>query len=147
MAKVTSNWKITFDPAGSARVLLDFGDKIEGEPVWSLKKGVQTTPLDDAVAPFLRAAGNAVVTFTIKVFTDEALDATARQRIMESLISISALVKKPLRIQVDTITDRYWQFANCCISDHTPSREIESAKARLYKTYSITATGLVQVGP
>ena len=143
--KVTSNWEFTFDPLGVPRVILAFGDKVDGEPQWSMKKGLQVTPLDEAVAPFLRAAGGAVVNFTIKVYTDESLDATARQRVMESLLAVGPLVKKPLRIKVLGISPRYWQFANSFITEHTPSREVDSTKARLCKSYSITATGLVQV--
>lgn len=146
MSKVRSNWRFTFDPAGTARVLVAFGDLLVGEPEWSLRKSLAVTQLDEAAAPFLRAGGNAVVSFNLKVYTDEALDATARRTVLESLIAVAPLVKKPLRVEVLGISPTYWQFSNCYITEHTPAREMDAGTARLVKTYSITATGLVRVG-
>ena len=146
MSKVRSNWKFTFDPAGTARVLVAYNDLLDGEPAWSLRKNLVVTQLDEAAAPFLRAGGNAVVSFSLKVYTDETLDSLARRELLESLIAVAPLVKKPLKVEVFGITATYWQFANSYITEHTPVREIDSSRARLVKTYSITATGLVRVG-
>ena len=146
MSKVRSNWRFTFDPAGTARVLVAYNDLIDSEPVWSLRKSLAVTQLDEAAAPFLRAGGNAVVSFSLKVYTDETLDSLARRELLESLIAVAPLVKKPLRVEVLGISPTYWEFANSYITEHTPAREMDAGTARLVKTYSITATGLVRVG-
>lgn len=146
MAKVRSSWKFTFDPSGTARVLVAFNDLIDSELVWSLRRNLMVTQLDEASAPFLRAGGNAVVSFNLKVYTDESLDATARRELLESLIAVAPLVKKPLKVEVAGISPTYWQFANSFITEHTPVREMDSSRARLCRAYSITATGLVRVG-
>lgn len=147
MPKTPSNWRFTYDPAGVPRVLVAFGDKIEGEPRFPLTKGMELVNLVDSLAPFLRPSGNNSVSIQFEVYTDESLDATARQRVMESLIAVGPLGRKPLRIEVYGITDRYWQFSHSVITEHNPGRWLESAKARLVKGYTITATGLAQVGP
>ena len=126
MSKIRSNWRFTFDPAGTPRVLVAYDDLIDSEPVWSLRKSLMVTQLDEAVAPFLRAGGNAVVSFSLKVYTDETLDALARRAILESLIAVVPLVKKPLRVEVAGIAGTYWEFSNCYITEHTPTREIDS---------------------
>ena len=146
MSKVRSNWRFTFDPAGTARVLVAYNDLIDSEPVWSLRKSLAVTQLDEAAAPFLRAGGNAVVSFSLKVYTDETLDSLARRELLESLIAVAPLVKKPLKVEVFGITATYWQFANSYITEHTPVREIEAVLPRLCRSYSITATGLARVG-
>jgi hypothetical protein len=147
MPKISSNWKLTFSPASSPKVLLDYGDKIEGELRFPLSKGMEVVDLVDSEAPFLRDNGNNTYQIQFEVYTDEALDKTARQRVMESLIAVGAYGRAPLRIQVSGITDRYWQFANSFVREHNPGRWLDAPVARLVKGYTITATGLTQVGP
>ena len=140
--KTASQWKLTFDPSGSALVICDFGDWIEGELRFPLERGVEVEPLIDAEAPFLRLSGNAVVRTQIDVYEDKTSDASARAAVLDSLISVESLGKKPLRIQIYGRTDQYWQFAEAVISSHNPGRHMESLAARLVKSYSIIATGL-----
>jgi len=142
-----SNWKLTFDPAGTPLVLLDYGAKIAGELRFPLRRGLEVVDLVGASEPFLRATGNSVVSLQFEVFKDETLDKTARQSVMESLIAVNMRTRKPLKIQVYGITDRYWQFANAYVNEHNPGRYLEAPTARLVKGYTITCTGLAQVGP
>lgn len=142
--RLESNWKFTFDPLGTPRVLVDYGNLIEAEPSWSLKKSLQVTQLDEGVAPFLRHAGNAVANFSIRVYKEELVDMTARRLVMESQIAIAPLVVKPLRVQINGISPTYWQYAQSYITEHSPVRDIEWEGYWL--TYNITATGLARVG-
>lgn len=144
---LTSNWRLTFDPAGAAIVLLAYDSEIDAEPSWPLRKSLDVVNLVDTDAPFLRPAGNNVVTFSFRVYSDETLDATARQRVMESLIAVAPLGRKPLKVEIKGITDRYWQFANAFITEHTPVRFMDAGTARIVKSWSVTATKLAQVGP
>ena len=144
---LTSNWKITFRPGGSPIVLVNYGDEIDAEPTWPLRKGLSVINLVDADAPFLKPMGNAAVTLAFKVFSDETLDKDARQEVMESLLAWAALGKEELKIEINGITDRYWKFADAYVTEHTPIRWMEAGTARVCKSYSVTATGLEQVGP
>lgn len=143
-----SRCKITFDPDATARVLVDHGDEIPQENKPVLRKGVEVVAIVDALAPFLRSSGNHVYSFRIDVFQDETTDALAWQRVFESLIAVQGLDRKPLRVEVLGITDRYWQFASSMITDHAPERVTDhGVAARYVRSYSVTATGLSQVGP
>lgn len=144
---LTSNWKLTFDPAGTPLVLLAIGDEMAEEIRWPLKKGMDLVELVDSANPFMRPTGNNSFVIQLSIFQDEADDATARRKIMESLIAVAALGKKPLKIEAAGVTDRYWQAAAACITEHEPSLLMDFPGARATKAYTITATTLTQVGP
>ena len=144
---IASLWKLTYDPAGTPRVLLAYTDFTDGELQWSLENGLDVVPLVDSATPFLRITRNAVVTLSLSIYRDETLDIDARKQVMESLIAIPLLTKKPLRVEISGVVDRYWQFANAAITSHTPSRYMDPVSPNWLAGYSITATGLTQVGP
>jgi hypothetical protein len=139
---IASNWKFTFDPAGTPRVLLDYGQKIMAEPAYTLDQTLEVVPLVDAAAPFLRLGKNAVVSFQLEIVTDLSTDALARAAVMASIIAAQTAARKPLRIEAYGVTATYWQFANAVIKQHVPRRHMEAPVARTITTWSITATGL-----
>lgn len=143
--KVSSNWKLTFDPAGVPRVLLNYGDQMEGELRFPLRKSLEVVSLAEAAAPFLRLGAEAVVSFSFTVYSTAASDLLARRECLESLVAIAPLVRKPLRVEIAG-TGTYWQFSNCAIAEHETGRELHGSLAKLIKTYQITATGLERVG-
>jgi hypothetical protein len=146
MAFIISNWKITFDPAGvSPLVLIAFGDRIDKEPRWPLAMAGEEVAIAASAQPFLRDTGNRTVQFQFETYRDEALDSTARRKVMESLILAAPLGVKPLRIEIAGITDAYWQFAQARITNHTPGRLLEAPTARVVRGWTITATGLAEV--
>ena len=145
--KIESNWRITFDPGGTPLVLLAYGDEIEGEPRYPLGRGLEVVALLDAAAPFLRPTGNSSVTLTLDIYKPAASDAAARAEVLDSLIAIDLLGRKPLKLEVLGITDRYWQFANCFIATFDPGRSPEGMPNTAVKTYTLTCTGFSRVGP
>jgi hypothetical protein len=147
MPLLSSNWKLTFDPASAALVLLDYTQLIAGEPRWSVAKGLEQVALPGGNAPFLRPSGNTVFQVSFETYQDETLDRIARVRVMTSLMEVADLERKPLRVQISEQTDRYYQFASAYVTQHDPGRYIESSKARMFKGWTIVATGLSQVGP
>ncbi len=144
---IYSNWKITFDPAGAATVLVDIGDKLASEVVFRASRGAELIDLVDSAAPFLRDQKNASATITIQHFKDSASDALARQSLMEGMISVLSPGKKPLKVEAKGVTDRYWLFTECIIRSFSPDRYMEAPVARLLKGYDIVAVKLTQVGP
>lgn len=145
--KLTSNWRVTFDPSGTPLVLLAYGDEIEGEPRWPLGRGLEVVPLVDAAAPFLRPSGNGAVILRIDIYKPETTDALARAAVLDSLIAIDLLGRKPLKIEVYGVTDRYWLFANCFIHHFDPAVYLDGVPDSHVKSYQLTCTGFSRVGP
>lgn len=143
---VTSLWKFTFDPSGTPLVLLDYGDALEGEVHFPLKRGVEVVPLVYGAAPFLRQSGNSSVTISFQVYPANATDAAARAAIMAALLSVDATGNKPLKIEAYG-SATYWQFANCVIPEFNPYRVVESLKPRMGKSYQLICTGLSAITP
>ncbi len=144
---VISNWRFTLYPAGVAVPLLNYGDEIDAEPTWPLRKPLDTINLVDSATPFLRPAGNTIYTLSWRLFADLDLDKTARQHVMEGLLYYQNTAKGPLNIEIQGITDRFWQFSQAYLTEHTPQRWMDAGTARIARGYSVTATGLVQIGP
>ena len=145
--KIASNWRITFDPAGTPLVLLAYGDEIEGEPRWPLGRGLEIVPLVDSGWPFLRPSGNATVTLSLDIYKPAASDAAARAEVLDSLLAVHQLARAPLKIEVLGITDRYWQFAKCCIPTFNPGYFLDGLPNQHVKNYQLTCTGFSRVGP
>ena len=145
--KIESNWRITFDPGGTPLVLLAYGDEIEGEPRYPLGRGLEVVALVDAAAPFLRPTGNSAINLKLDIYKPAASDAAARAEVLDSLIAVNVLGRKPLKIEVLGITDRYWLFANCYIPTYEPGRSPEGPPNIHLKSYSLTCTGFSRVGP
>ena len=140
---IVSNWKFTYDPLGTPLVLLDYGALLADEIVWSIQRGMEVVQLVDSAAPFLRASGNSVVSISFKVSQEESADSTARTKMLDSIIAVDALIKKPLKVQAyGVIATTYWTFANAYITGHEATPDRDAAASALYKSYTITATGL-----
>jgi hypothetical protein len=144
--RISSNWKLTYDPAGTPLVLLTYGDLIQGEPRFPLAKALEVIPLAET-DPLLRDGKSKVHTIQFEVYASAASDKLARQAIMESLVTAGALTRKPLKLEISGITDRYWLYSAAFVEQHNPGMFVEPSVARLVKGWTIKATGLAQVGP
>ncbi|MEI6178550.1 MAG: hypothetical protein WCS43_16790 [Verrucomicrobiota bacterium] len=147
--KIKSFWKLTFDPAGTPLVVLGFGDYVEGTLRFPMQRGMEVVTLTNSAAPYLRMTGNTQIVIALNIYTaaptvSGVTDANIAAAItaLDSLIAIDATGKKPLNIQLQGYTSYYWQFANAAISNHDPGAYLESLRAPLVKSYSITCTGL-----
>ena len=85
---VYSNWKLTFDPAGTPLVILDYGADIDSELRLPLAKGVEAVDLPGSGVPFLRVLGNNRYAIKFRVFTPTSVDTTARAAMMDSLFLV-----------------------------------------------------------
>jgi hypothetical protein len=144
---IISNYKLTFDPGGTPRVLLDFGDKVDRELDFNFQRNVEEIQIPEAAEPLLRLEGRRARRIEFVTWDDHASDRVARVRVMESIGQIDALEKKPLRIEVADQTDRYWQFNNAAVVTHVPRRLLECPTARREQRFVILATHWQQVGP
>lgn len=146
--RVSSNWKLTFDPAGgSPLVLLDHSQIMEDELVLPLRKGLEVVDLPDAAAPFLRPTGNNSYALELKCYHSGLTDAAARKALMERMVAMNSAGRKPLKVELHGVTDRHWLFANCALTGLTGQMVLDGSVARYLLTYNLTSTGLSQVGP
>ena len=141
----SSNWKLTYDPAGAATVLVAFDALLESDELEpELGKKVEEVDLIDAPAPFLRVGKNAVTRFSIRVISEAATDADSRAAMLDSLIAAQTATKKPLRVEVAGITGFYWQFANATVKTHKPRRLLAWPVPAVVNQWDIVATGLTK---
>jgi hypothetical protein len=138
-----SAWKLTYDPAGTPVVLVNYGDLMESDELDpSLEKSVEVVSLVDAAAPFLRVGKNAVTSFSIRVLSYGISELAARSTMLDSLITAQTATKKPLRIEVEGVTNFYWQWASATVKSHRPRRLLENPAAALVTQWDIVATVL-----
>jgi hypothetical protein len=140
-----SHWKLTYDPAGAATVLVDFDSILESDELEpELDKPVEVVELVDAEEPFLRVRKNAATRFTIRVISEAANDAAARAAMLDSLIAAQVATKKPLRIEAAGITTAYWQWASATVTKHKPRRLLAYPTPALVTQWDVVATGLTK---
>ena len=145
---ISSNFKLTYDPAGAATVILSYGDRIGDELEMSLTKTVEIVALVDGVEPFLRVGKNAETSFSFIRALDAATDMAARAAMLDSIIAAQSATKKPLKIEINGYADgRYWQFSNASVVSHKPKRYLQSPMARWVQSIDIVATGLIYSPP
>jgi hypothetical protein len=142
---LTSTWKLTLDPAGTTVVLLDYDQELAEDLSWSFQRGTEVVTLEESAAVFLRDKKSHVYSLGFTVFSDESTDSDSRRAIMVGLIAASALTKKPLKVEAMGVTDVYWIFSSCIVTDHDPQSVIPFPLPRIQRVYRITATGLSQV--
>lgn len=141
----SSNWNLTYDPAGTPLVLVAFDALLESDELEpQLDKTVEIVGLVDSAAPFLRVGKNAVVNFSIRVISEAVSDADSRAAMLDSLIAAQTATKKPLRLEVAGFPDRYWQFANATVKSHTPRRLLAHPAPAMVTQWDIVATGLTK---
>ena len=141
-----SNWKLTLDPSGTPLVLLGFGDLLAEEIRFPMAMGLEVVNLAGSGTPFLRQTGNVLVTMEFERYATpssalQQYDKYARRDTLDTLLTFQALTKKPLRLEVNGLADRYWQFANAAVSYVEPTRHLFSQKPRISQKIRITAAG------
>lgn len=147
MARIVSTWKITFDPIGTPLVLMDYGQLIDADPKPGLRSPLEVVDLAGADFPFLRPLGNRRYELQWGVYQTLSTRILAQRSILDSLLTVGALGRKPLRIEIQGLTGTHWQFANAYVTEHAPSMSVERGYPRNLKTYSATATVFSRSGP
>jgi hypothetical protein len=143
---IISNWKLTLDPAGTPLVLVNYGDKLVDEISLGAERLATLTPLVRSAAPHMEDEQNVSATITFDRYDDSDTDANVRKALLQSLLTSLTLDKKPLKIEVQGITDRYWTFAEALVSSYRPGRYVGSGKPRRLTGYQILAIGLSETG-
>lgn len=111
---LTSNWKLTYDPDGTPKVILAFDQEFLREPRYQLRRGLEVIPIPDAV-PFLRPTLADVYDYSVLMVFSASTDAVARKNMMEELLDSAGRTRKPVRLDIAGQTDRYYQWASVFI--------------------------------
>jgi hypothetical protein len=139
--------KLTFDPSGSALVLLDYGSAMPDGPLHFPQRNpasVENTP--DSAYPLILDGLNSAFTIKFSVAADGAASPAESMRlVLDSLIAIGARGVKPLKIEVQGISGHHWLVAQCKITDHEPWNEPVKSTARTMKQYTLTCAGISYV--
>lgn len=141
---ITSNWRMTYDPAGTPLVILDFQDKIDEEPRFGFQTGVDVVPLLASDLPLLRATGNGVFDISFRRLLSQSSDTLAREEVLEWLVNNAARGKAPLQIEILDGTYATYQFSAAVIVQHETQRIITSPFCRYAISFQITAAGLTR---
>jgi hypothetical protein len=143
---ILSLWKLTHNPAGTPTVLLDYLDPIEEEPKLVPNRGLEIVSLVDAEAAFLRRTPGETYTLTFTRERTFTTDILARQGMLDAVaVTLPTLDLAPVRLDIQGVTTRYYQFANAFATITAVTRKVESAQPRILETLSITGTGFTRV--
>jgi hypothetical protein len=146
MALVSSNWKITFDPAGTPEVILAVGDDLAGDVIWRAVRSHELVDLLDATTPFLRDGRTLTLSASFTRIIQAADDAAARAAVLDALITTGSRAKKPVRIEAAGTTARYWQAAAALIISAAPTPRLFGV-GEWQQEIEIVMTGLASVTP
>lgn len=139
---IYSRHKLTFSPAVSPTVLLDYGNWIDADLTLQLQSGFEVIDPIDSAAAFIRDMKVRKFFAAVTTYTESTLDKDALVAAMHSLITVQAFGKAPLRVEIQGHAGHYWQFSTCGITTHAPVRVTKSNRAFWSRTYNIVASGL-----
>ena len=146
---IASRWKLTHDPTGTPRVLLDNGEAMEGELPWQLEHAFEAVPLVDATWQLLLDGKSSLISLDFTVRRIAATDVDARAAVLDALVVEAAATLKPLKIQLyataGLVTGYHYLIAQCGVKTHAPSRAEEGGKAYYLQRYSLLGSGITKV--
>lgn len=140
MALIVSTWKITFDPAGAAVVLLNYGDFLTDVIQPGQPRRAEVVDTEGSAAPFIRPVGNRISAFRYTRVREYATTALSNKAVMDWIRTIDPLGKKPLRIQSSLYSTGYDQWGVSWIENHDPKERVHSTRAFMEQSFSILVT-------
>lgn len=97
---VVSNLKITYDPGGTPRLIVNYGDKIAEEIELPWNQQVQDSPRTRANSMDYFGRGNVANGLRFSVYNDHADNATARAWMFALVAGLPTLEKKTLKVEI-----------------------------------------------
>lgn len=146
MALVRSNWKITFDPAGTPETILAVGDDLAGDVTWRAVRSHELVDLLDATTPFLRDGRTLTLSASFTRIIQAADDAAARAAVLDALIATGSRGKKPVKIEASGITARHWEATAALVISSAPTPRLYGV-GEWQQEIEIIMTGLSSVTP
>lgn len=136
---VSSNWKITYDPTGTPRILVNYGGRISDELEIPWSQSVQDSPRLRAASMNYFGRGNVANGLRFGVFNDHADDATARAWMLALVAGLPTLETKTLKIEING--GAKYLMSQAVIRAVTPRMVINAPVARTLTQYEITGGG------
>jgi len=130
----TSNWKITYDPSGTPRVLVNYGDEILDEIQMAWNQVVDPAAYTGAAGMDYFGRGRVSMPMSFSVVKTHADDKAMRGWIADLLSGLSAFEKKPLKIEVQGGGGSY-QFDVAVLASVTPVPITNGAGAETLTTW------------
>ena len=96
-----SNWKLTFDPAGTPLVILAFGQIMDGEFALPWRQQVQESGRIRAATAKRWARGNASSSISLANYKDHASDAAARLWCLQTNIALATYSGKTAKLRLE----------------------------------------------
>jgi len=141
---LASEWRLTLDPDGTPRVIVDFDDEISAELDQKLRNGCRVVPIIES-APFLQPDESHTYSFEITVYKYDALDKDGRASAMDGLVSRANWPRAPLRVEVNGYESVcYWEYETAFVTEFSTVYEIENNRPCHARKYSVVATGLTK---
>jgi hypothetical protein len=99
--QVLSNWKLTYDPAGTPLVILAFGQIMEGEFALPWRQQVQESTRIRATTAKRWARGNVSSGISLATFKDHASDAAARLWCLQTSIALGTYAGSTAKLRLE----------------------------------------------
>jgi hypothetical protein len=143
---ILSNWKLTYDPAGTPLVLLDYGAELADEPDFSLRRGLEVVSIPYGV-PFLRPTKHDVYDVAIAIMHSSASDAEARRDMLNQLSDRYSLTSRvPMRLEARDMATVYHQWSAAFIHSASVKRLVtQGIPSGWLLRYSFTAVGFTKM--
>jgi len=115
---IKSNWKLTWDPTGTPLVLLDYGDRMQAEPVLNQPHESELVSFSRALNPVGFHYGNVGHYLSFSRAVDHASVEDARDSILAHLLVTGALRVATLKIEVQSGAS--YELLNGVLQDVVP---------------------------
>lgn len=139
MPDASSNWKITLDPDGEALVLVDYGQRINGEFTFGWKQVVDEGRRQSAEAMQHFPRGNVSGPLSFGVFKDHADDATAREWMALLFIALSDFISASTTLKVEIQGGDIFTVSNVVLEEAPTQMVLTAAGARTLTTWKLRA--------
>ena len=130
---ICSNWKITWDAAGSPIVYLDFAQEIADEFQLPLEQAHRERKVINGTHTDYLPDGHVTGVLEVTIYKEQASDAAARNYYLAQLAAAPWGVRKTITIQV--LDGDSYTLAGCMIKKLTPVIQRDPDKARTGITY------------
>jgi hypothetical protein len=144
---ILSNWKLTYDPAGTLAVLLDYHMELTDEPEMSLRRGLEVVTIPYGT-PFLRPTKSDIYEVAISIMRRSSTDAFARRDMINQFVDrYDQTTRVPIRLEALNLTDRYYQWSAAFIHSASVKRVVaegEDGAAGWLLKFGFTAVGLTK---
>lgn len=143
--QILSNWKLTFDPAGTPLAVLAFGQIMDGEFAVPWAQSAQASGRVRAPLGARFARGNVVSGISLTTYKDHASDAAARLWCLQTNIALNSYsgVTSKLRLEIQG------SAVVCELQNATLDRAVARLRVagvpRTLMEWSIGGTGWVQL--